>query len=331
MNENGEPEKSFVENELKKIQKYAETIDNSQTENPEESVKAEYLKEFLSMPMKDLMNEVRFENEYKKSSKPNKQIGKTSISSESLSFPIEPQLSIGPRATHIILQNDTERQAIIKKLDKIKTEKIEPREFLIKLKEAYGFKDKDSSDYVANRINNSKFALRISNHSVNAHYVEKKYVETSIVIRLSYNRFHDEKDKYVAEFNYAPEMLTPEKKQEIIENLKTWTLTGQYPEKDIKPKYSPNEEEWQKANENMLSYVKNSKGNAKIQKYAETIDSSQIENPEESVEKSSQVSDIQQENIVEPEKKEISQKENKGVVPRIVQEKAIKILERLSV
>ena len=37
MNENGEPEKSFVENELKKIQKYAESIDNSQTENSEES------------------------------------------------------------------------------------------------------------------------------------------------------------------------------------------------------------------------------------------------------------------------------------------------------
>ena len=38
MNENGEPEKSFVENELKKIQKYAESIDNSQTENSEESI-----------------------------------------------------------------------------------------------------------------------------------------------------------------------------------------------------------------------------------------------------------------------------------------------------
>lgn len=294
-----------------------------------ESVKAEYLKEFLSMPMKDLMNEVRI-NEFglkKISSKPNKQIGKTSISSESLSFPIEPQLSIGPRANHIILQNDTERQAIIKKLDKIKTEKIEPREFLIKLKEAYGFKDKDSSDYVANRINNSKFALRISNHSVNAHYVEKKYVETSIVIRLSYNRFHDEKDKYVAEFNYAPEMLTPEKKQEIIENLKTWTLTGQYPEKDIKPKYSPNEEEWKKANETMLNFVKNSKGNTKIQKYAETIDNPQTENPEESVEKSSKESDIQkEETAVSEEKKELSEKEITGIVPEIVQEQAMRNL-----
>ena len=80
------------------------------------------------MPMKDLMNEVRFENEYKKSSKPDMQIDKTSISSESPSFPVEPQLSIGTRATHILLQNDTERQVIIKKLDKINTEKIEPRE-----------------------------------------------------------------------------------------------------------------------------------------------------------------------------------------------------------
>lgn len=38
MNENGEPEKSFVENELKKVQKYAESIDNLQTENLEESL-----------------------------------------------------------------------------------------------------------------------------------------------------------------------------------------------------------------------------------------------------------------------------------------------------
>lgn len=70
------------------------------------------------MPVKDLMNEVRINelNLNKISSKPNKQIGKTSISSESLSFPIEPQLSIGPRATHIILQNDTDRQAVINKL-----------------------------------------------------------------------------------------------------------------------------------------------------------------------------------------------------------------------
>jgi len=93
------------------------------------------------MPMKDLMNEVKVNelNLNKKSSKPDMQIDKTSISSESLSFPVEPQLSLGSRATHILLKNDTERQEIIKKLDKIKTEKIESREFLIKLKEAYSF------------------------------------------------------------------------------------------------------------------------------------------------------------------------------------------------
>lgn len=226
-----------------------------------ETINAESMKDFLSAPMKDLMNGVRL-NELalnKTSSKPDMQIGKTSISSESLSFPVEPQLSIGSRANHILLQNDTERQAVIKKLDKIKTEKIEPREFLIKLKEAYNFEDGDSSDYVANRIYNSRFALRISNHSVNAHYVEKKYVETSIVIRLSYNEFQDEADKYVAEFNYTPEMLTPEKKHQIVENLKKWTITGQYPETEVKPTYSPNEAEWKKANEKMLEFVDKSK------------------------------------------------------------------------
>ena len=111
-------------------------------------------------------------------------------------------------------------------------------------------------------------------------------METSIVIRLSYNEFQDEKDKYVAEFNYTPEMLTPEKKQQIIDNLKTWTLTGQYPETDIEPKYSPSEVEWKKANAKMLNYVNAQP--SKIQKYAETIDNSQTENPEESVEKTSQ-------------------------------------------
>lgn len=92
-----------------------------------ELFKAECLKEFLSMPMKDLMNEVKVNelNLNKKSSKPDMQIDKTSISSESPSFPVEPQLSLGSRATHILLQNDTERQAVIKKLNKIKTQKIE--------------------------------------------------------------------------------------------------------------------------------------------------------------------------------------------------------------
>ena len=227
-----------------------------------EAVNTESMKEFLAAPMKNLMNGVGFEKEYmlnKTSSKPDMQIGKTSISGNSPSFPEEPQLSIGSRANHILLQNDEERQAVIKKLDKIKTEKIEPREFLIKLKEAYNFEDRDSSDYVANRINSSRFALRISNHSVNAHYVEKKYVETSIVIRLSYNEFQDEADKYVAEFNYTPEMLTPEKKHQIVENLKNWTITGQYPETEVKPTYSPNEAEWKKANEKMLEFVNKSK------------------------------------------------------------------------
>ncbi len=227
-----------------------------------ETIKTESMKDFLAAPMKDLMNGVGFEKEYmlnKTSSKPDMQIGKTSISGNSPSFPEEPQLSIGSRANHILLQNDDERQAVIKKLDKIKTEKIEPREFLIKLKEAYNFEDRDSSDYVANRINSSRFSLRISNHSVNAHYVEKKYVEISIVIRLSYNEFQDEADKYVAEFNYTPEMLTPEKKHQIVENLKNWTITGQYPETEVKPTYSPNEAEWKKANEKMLEFVNKSK------------------------------------------------------------------------
>ena len=39
----------------------------------------------------------------KKSSKPDMQIDKTSISSESLSFPVEPQLSLGSRANHKLL------------------------------------------------------------------------------------------------------------------------------------------------------------------------------------------------------------------------------------
>ena len=57
------------------------------------------------------------------------QIDKTSISEINSSFPVESQLSIGSRATHVILQNDTERQAIIKKLNKINTEKSNREKF----------------------------------------------------------------------------------------------------------------------------------------------------------------------------------------------------------
>ena len=62
------------------------------------------------MPMKDLMNEVRFENEYKKSSKPDMQIDKTSISEINSSFPVESQLSLGSRANHTLFKNDIECQ-----------------------------------------------------------------------------------------------------------------------------------------------------------------------------------------------------------------------------
>ena len=48
------------------------------------------------------------------------QIDKTSISSESLSFPVEPQLSTGSRANQIILQNDIERQEQKKSLDSLR-------------------------------------------------------------------------------------------------------------------------------------------------------------------------------------------------------------------
>ena len=78
-----------------------------------EAVNAESMKEFLAAPMKDLMNGMGFKKEYmlnKTSSKPDMQIGKTSISGNSPSFPEEPQLSIGSRANHILLQNDDERQ-----------------------------------------------------------------------------------------------------------------------------------------------------------------------------------------------------------------------------
>ena len=228
-----------------------------------ESEKAEYLKEFLSQTMKDLMNEVKMGQINKKSSKPDMQIGKSSISGNKPSFPEEPQLSVGSRANRIILQTSKERQDIIKKLDKIKTDRIESREFLIKIKEAFKFEEIEASDYVSNRINNSRFALRISNHSVNAKFVPDKYIETSLVIRLSYNEFKESPDKYVAEFEYTPEMLTPEKKQDIIENLKTWTLTGQYPEKTIKANYSPSKKEWENANAKMINHI------SKIQKMAE--------------------------------------------------------------
>ena len=80
-----------------------------------ETINAESVKDFLAAPMKDLMNGVGFEKEHmlnKTSSKPDMQIGKTSISSESPSFPVEPQLSIGSRANHILLQTDKERQLL---------------------------------------------------------------------------------------------------------------------------------------------------------------------------------------------------------------------------
>ena len=46
----------------------------------------------------------------KKSSKPDMQIDKTSISEINSSFPVESQLSLGSRANHTLLKNDIECQ-----------------------------------------------------------------------------------------------------------------------------------------------------------------------------------------------------------------------------
>ena len=50
----------------------------------------------------------------KKSSKPDMQIDKTSISEINSSFPVESQLSLGSRANHTLLKNDIECQVIKK-------------------------------------------------------------------------------------------------------------------------------------------------------------------------------------------------------------------------
>ena len=117
---------------------------------------------------------------------------------------------------------------IIKRLSKIRTEKIEPKEFLRKLKEVFGSNDFEHSTYIENQIKNKKNILRISSHSINSFYARKKIKENSIVIKLSEHDFVDHKDRLVKEYVYFPKNLTKEVKDNIINGLSDWVNTGIY-------------------------------------------------------------------------------------------------------
>ena len=117
---------------------------------------------------------------------------------------------------------------IIKRLSKIRTEKIEPKEFLRKLKEVFGSNDFEHSTYIENQIKNKKNILRISSHSINSFYARKKIKENSIVIKLSEHDFVDHKDRLVKEYVYFPKNLTKEVKDNIINGLSDWVNIGIY-------------------------------------------------------------------------------------------------------
>ena len=222
-----------------------------------DSVKAEYLKDFLSKPMKNLMNEVALN---KKDLTPGQTIVQTSTQKAVFPSPISTQFPItepNPKNNNTVnLKNNQLRS--VKKLSKINTEIIQPREFLIKIKESFGVPDVNHSGYVENTVDNKKYVLRLSNHSINTFYVRNKIQETSLVIKLSEHDFVDHKYRLVKEYVYFPENLTKDVKDNIVKGLVDWVNTGTY--------------SYDKADEINISSDYEKETSSKIQKMAESID-----------------------------------------------------------
>ena len=174
------------------------------------------------------LNEKLDYSENKKDLKPGKEIAQTRTHGVVTAFPASTQVPAWQSSQKKTSIKSNERQSSIRRLNKIKTEKIEAYDFLRQIKQAFRIKDISDSNYVENRINGKNYTLRLSNHCVNSYYSDKKSYEISIVIELSKHDFVSHKDRLVKEYVYYPENLTKEVKDNIIKGLTDWVNTGTY-------------------------------------------------------------------------------------------------------
>lgn len=104
--------------------------------------------------------------------------------------------------------------------------------FLAQLKEV--FEVNKNSGYIKNDINDTRYTLRISNHSSKAWNNKLRghpTNNTSVVIKLVDVKFKRNKSVDLIEFVYDPANLTPEKMQGIIKGVQDWIDTGSYTDK----------------------------------------------------------------------------------------------------
>ena len=167
-------------------------------------------------------------NENKKDLKPGKEIAQARTHGVVTAFSASTQVPAWQSSQKKTSIKSKERQSSIRRLNKIKTEKIEAYNFLRQIKQAFRIKDISDSNYVENRINGKNYTLRLSNHCVNSYYSDKKSYEISIVIELSKHEFVNHKDRLVKEYVYYPENLTKDVKDNIIKGLTDWVNTGTY-------------------------------------------------------------------------------------------------------
>lgn len=151
-----------------------------------------------------------------------------SITSHKEGLPATPQNASSQTAQKYISLDNTKSQYVIKKLNKIKTENIQPREFLNKLKIAFGLRESHDSVYVTKKMGSKNITLRISNHNANGDYVRKNESVTSIVITLSESNFKNFSKKNIVEYVYKPENLSKEVKDGIIKGIIDWINTDEY-------------------------------------------------------------------------------------------------------
>lgn len=245
-----------------------------------ESINSENMKDFLAVPMKNLMNGVVFEKRIEKESlsfeeaqiqysnivdlRTKKSLDETFVTN-SAQEPVSQETLKKEKSVDGILQTyysyvgQTDRykdnfegekcQEAINKINILQKHlkengKLNAADFLKEIQDIMHVSD-EKSHTVRHYVNDEQHNLRISNHSANAVHAKFRPDEISVVIKLSSVGFMPSKEAFLAEYVYNSKSLNAEKQGNILNGLKDWLNTGNYSDKSFDSDfYSPTKEQY---------------------------------------------------------------------------------------
>lgn len=129
---------------------------------------------------------------------------------------------------HVTLTEELSQYSI-KRLKKFNAMNKNAVDFLNYLKTAFLFNNtkQGTSCYIHKKTQFGESVLRISDHSGNTIYTQKRQNVISIVVKILNNKFKKNKGVY-REYVYKPKNLTPEKMTNIVDGIKNWVNTQNY-------------------------------------------------------------------------------------------------------